>query len=634
MARVALFSRTASAIKAFLQPPPYATSPPLTEPLTIATGLDAARWRFRNSVKPTPMANPDDLVGRKGLKVYAQMRRDDQVKAVLKLRKQAVLSTGWDVLPAELNAGSRSGTDPAEVAEFVKHNLEEELQDGFEGALQEALTALDFGFSAGEILYRPLVTGRWRGKVGLDDLAYRAPGDYVFEADLHGRLGSWGVVQAGRKLPADRFLLWSYGKEFDNWYGQSELRAAYNWWWLKDNVQRWWGIFLDRYSVPLAVGKLPQDVLNQAVVDDFKTVLQNLQADTSIIMPSGFDLGFPAATTAQGSQIFDAAIARCDQGIAKAILVPSLLGVSEQGDVGSYSQARKQFDVFILVVESDQRMLAKRVIGAQLVRRLVDLNFCVEEYPTFEFLPFTESNKGELLTQFLQALSASAVGARPEDEAHIRTVTEFPEVPEETLQAEAAERKDAAAAQAEAGAGGGLAGLMGAQPPAGELPAPGQEVAVPVGEGEDPLVQQVADALAAKGHKVYKDIVRADIADTVARLREEQPDAADPELLDAAIMELEGGDGEDPGAQDPGPDGVDDAELDRLIEEALGGGDGEPGAEAEGLTDEELDALIAEALAQGSPDETRAAVEQEHPDWTPEQVDAELAKQKADVIQS
>ena len=61
-----------------------------------------------------------------------------------------------------------------------------------------------------------------------------------------------------------------------------------------------------------------------------------------------------------------------------------------------------------------------------------------------------------------------------------------------------------------------------------------------------------------------------------------------------------------------------------LIEEALGqGGDAGDG----GLSDEELDALIEDALAQGATDEqARAEILKAHPEWTPEQVDAELAK--------
>ena len=61
--------------------------------------------------------NPDDLVGKKGLEIYKKMRIDDQIKAVLTMKKMAMLSTGWDVHSASQEP------DDVEKREFVKWNL-------------------------------------------------------------------------------------------------------------------------------------------------------------------------------------------------------------------------------------------------------------------------------------------------------------------------------------------------------------------------------------------------------------------------------------------------------------------------------------------------------------------------------
>lgn len=735
--------------------------------------ISSNTWRF--GFHQERLLNPDELVGRKGMRIYRQMLADDQVKAALALKKHAILSTGWDVVPA-----SDSPQD-VEVAEFCAHVFTK-MDGSLDDNLLSILSALQFGFSCSELVYRPLISGQFTGKIGLRAIKTRKPDEFAFLVDAHDNLLENGIEQFGRKMPSWKFVIFSAGKEFDNHYGTSDLRAAYrcysddtrvltkagwkffedvrltdematldpktgqmeyrqptkvfhyshqgkmfhqggrfvdllvtgnhrmwvadrlkppynfgfkeakdlpqrvrykrdaewigeeqewfelpaitirqrmsnhtggdfgtretirpvkriqmddwlrffgiwlaeghtnhskqavvgitqkegpksrqiarwisaagfhagekiyegkvvfeitdkqlhmyllqfgkshdkfiprellnlssrqlrilydammfgdgsgkryatvsdqladdmteiilktggapikrkdvsknrfgsgavwiihrdecniggticnehidnrswvdysgdvwcvevpphhllyverngkscwsgNSWWLKDFVLKAWGIFLDRYSVPLALGTYPAgSPLADGQVAAFRSALEGLQLATTMTMPADFKVDFPAVG-AQGSSVFDLAINRQDAAIARAILVPNLLGVSPQGNVGSYSQARKQFDVFILVIEKLQRDLAETVLGEQIIRRLVDLNYRVEEYPKFTFLPFTETDKTQLMNLFFQAVAAGGVTPRPEDEVHIRTVTEFPEVPLEELQA-------------------------------------------------------------------------------------------------------------------------------------------------------------------------------------------------------
>lgn len=388
--------------------------------------ISSNTWRLGFSQER--LLNPDELVGRKGLRIYRQMLADDQVKAALSLKKHAILSTGWDIQPA-----SDSAQD-VEVAEFVTHCFTK-MDGSLDDDMMEILSGLETGFSITELVGCPLISGKFKGKIGLRALKTRKPDEFAFLVDPHDNLLESGIEQFGKKLPSWKFVIFSHQKQYDNWYGTSDLRAAYRSWWLKDFTMKAWGIFLDRYSVPLALGTYPA---GSGVIDGqvsaFRSALENLQVATTMTMPSDFKVDFPAVG-AQGSSIFAVAIDRQDAAIARAILVPNMLGVSPQGDVGGYSQARKQFDVFILVVEKLQRDLSETVIGEQIVRRLVDLNYRVEEYPKFLFLPFTETDKSQLMGLFFQAVAAGGVTPRPEDEAHIRMVTEFPEVALEELKA-------------------------------------------------------------------------------------------------------------------------------------------------------------------------------------------------------
>lgn len=391
--------------------------------------ISSNTWRF--GFHQERLLNPDELVGRKGQRIYRQMLADDQVKAALSLKKHAILSTGWDIAPA-----SDSSQD-VEVAEFCKFVFEK-MDGSLDDDLLEILSGLEAGYSVTELVHRPITSGVFTGKIGLRALKTRRPDEFVFLVDAHDNLLENGIEQFGRKMPSWKFVIFSYQKCFDNYYGLSDLRAAYTPWWAKDFARKAQSIFLDRYSVPLALGTYPAgNATLENQISAFRSALENLQLATTITMPDNFKVDFPAIG-AQGSSVFAQAINQQDQAIARAILVPNLMGVSPQGDVGSYSQARKQFDVFILVIEKLQRDLAETVVGEQIIRRLVDLNYRVEEYPTFMFLPFTETDKSSLLSMFFQAIAAGGVTPRPEDEAHIRMVTEFPEIPLEELQ-EAAE---------------------------------------------------------------------------------------------------------------------------------------------------------------------------------------------------
>ncbi|MCI0407557.1 MAG: DUF935 family protein [Acidobacteria bacterium] len=583
--------------------------------------------RHRSGFVTERLYNPDDLVGARGLRIYAQMQADDQVKAALTLKKQAVLSTGWDLEPAS------DAPEDAEVAEFCQAAFDQ-MEGTLDDDLYEVMSALAYGYSVSELVYRPMDRGDFAGKIGLKAIKTRMPHDFYFNVDRHDNLLPDGIEQFGRRLPADKFVVYSYGKEFDNWYGTSDLRAAYRPWWHKDNILKYQAIFLERYSIPFAEGIVqPGATVDDAAIQDLRTVLENLQASTSLVHPNDITLAFPAVASAQGAQIFVAAIRESDLQIARAILLPNLLGVSAQGDTGSFSQARKHFDVFILIVEKIQRELSEHVMGEQIIRRLVDLNYDVEDYPLFTFLPFTETDKSQLLSLWYQAIAAGAVNTRPEDEVHVRSITEFPDVDLETLQAE----HDAREAQAQAGGLGG--GPFGGEP--GGLGPAGGQGGVPGSEGQagedglpseedlDALVDEVLGAAEAKGGAGHRlaDRVKATlkgkrfatakndkqsgerdgdddkVSEVLARLETEHPEWDDDALVDAAVAALVEGSDDDRGetkaterdttvTQDQATG--DEAALDALVDEIMGdrGGVGE-----EGEGEDDLDRLIDEVLA-------------------------------------
>jgi len=131
---------------------------------------------------PTPerMMNSDELVGRKGLRIYGEMGTDDAVKAAMAMKKHAVLSTGWDIEPATPDK------QDMEVAEFVRWNFEK-MDGSLDTNLQEILSSLTFGFSLSELIWRKLELGPYISKIGLKAIKTRLPHGFVFVVD-------WGQI--------------------------------------------------------------------------------------------------------------------------------------------------------------------------------------------------------------------------------------------------------------------------------------------------------------------------------------------------------------------------------------------------------------------------------------------------------
>jgi hypothetical protein len=167
--------------------------------------------------------NPDELVGRKGLAIYRKMAVDEQVKAAIYTKMFAVLSSGWEIQAPKLPEEEKEMAD--ELRDFVEWNFEE-MEGHFDSKLQEMLTALIYGYAGGEKVFYLIDFGKFAGKIGLKDLKFRRPESIEFETDEHGNLLDDGVVQGQKHLPKAKFLIYSYRRQFSNWYGQSDLREA------------------------------------------------------------------------------------------------------------------------------------------------------------------------------------------------------------------------------------------------------------------------------------------------------------------------------------------------------------------------------------------------------------------------
>jgi phage gp29-like protein len=373
--------------------------------------------------------NPDKLVGRKGLKIYDQMRNDDQIKVTQTLKKHAVLAAGWAIEPA-----SEEDSD-IEVAKFTETSFEE-MDGSLDNDILEIMTAQDYGYSITEKLFKVLdEDSKFPGKIGWKALKTRRPHFFQFRQDEFGNILDDGIVQfrflGGEKdLPLSKFILYSYNSEFGNPYGRSELRSAYRPWWSKTNYYKWWAMYMERFAQPITKGKYGANVSKEHQ-NKIKTMLETLRARTSILVPEGVEVDFLEAKR-KGSASYIESIDALDLAIARALLMPSLIGMTPDDSTGSFSRAKKNFDVFMLILERVRREL-EELMNEQAIKEIVDFNFVVEEYPKFKFLPLTEENRQQIADIWLRAVQIGAVFNRPEDENQLRALIGFEELDEDKI---------------------------------------------------------------------------------------------------------------------------------------------------------------------------------------------------------
>lgn len=370
-----------------------------------------------------PKYNPDSLIGRKGYTVYSRMMTDEQVKAVVRFKRDAITSRA-PYFQCEHEDLSDEEND-FRVALF-EHVLDQ-LTGSFSDSLNGIMSAMYNGFSMTEKIQK-IIEFQKKSWVGLDRLELKPCDTFYFHVNEYGQVHK--LVQKyeslEQELNLEDFIHFVQNPDYDKHYGRSELREAYRAWFSKDMAIKFQNIHMERFAAgfawakpvagkTLTVGSLEYTTLQK--------VMQNLSATSSIIFPGDidFNLEHPATT-----DLFERKIAQEDKAIAKALLVPNLLGITEQGGVGSYSQSETQMEAFFWTLEADTARL-EDTLNEQVFSELGDLNWADGLYPRLKFKPISERRKMEIIKTWTSLVTGKAVEATDTDEKHLRDLLEFPE---------------------------------------------------------------------------------------------------------------------------------------------------------------------------------------------------------------
>lgn len=374
--------------------------------------------------------NPDDLVTRRGLRIYRAMYNDEQVKAVTQFKRDAVTSRGYQFV---WDAYTSLPDEEKVMRQRVFERALRDIRGSFEDGLNAIAKGRIYGYSLTEMIFDNI---KVEGKtyVGLNKLMPRDPGTFVFYTDEFGVLEK--VVQrvAAKEIEVklDKFIHYVHAPDEDVWYGASDLRQAYRSWYMKDQTVKLYATYLERYAGGFTSLSLDQSAgitAGSPQHEALKNILRNLRNMTGIILPPGvtMDVHMPGSTAE-----YREALHYFDLGIAKSLLVPNLLGLSYNDGAGSLAQSQTHLEAFFWTLNADARRL-EACLNEQLFRRLGDMNWGDSEYPQFKFRPSSNEHIKWLIDTWKSLVDARAVIPTEEDEKRFREILDMPAREEDSV---------------------------------------------------------------------------------------------------------------------------------------------------------------------------------------------------------
>jgi SPP1 gp7 family putative phage head morphogenesis protein len=400
----------------------FSAVPPLEQPPSTPPRNDVATYE-RATIGLGPRYNPDLLVGRMGLGIYQKMRLDEQVKAVMNFKRDAITARGWTFKFEDESSLS-------ETERNKRKRIFTEILCRMKGSFVDGLNVIamgrDFGFSMTEKIYSD-VTIDDQTYIGLSMLLGREPSTFFFYTDDFGILQRVEQFTPSRRTDIDlsRVIHYVHSPEFDRFYGRSDLREAYRAWFIKQRVGEFWALYLERMAGGFLLLKKTEESgiqfgsPEQAALQE---VLTSLHSSSGIILPPGIEpeLIQPASTDA-----FERAMVFWDLAIAKALLVPNLLGISHTGQTGAFAQSQTQLEAFFWTLNADSERLAATV-NEQVIKDLGDQNFGDGEYPEFCFKPASREYITKTIADWKVLVDGKSVITTEADEEHFRKLLDMP----------------------------------------------------------------------------------------------------------------------------------------------------------------------------------------------------------------
>lgn len=362
--------------------------------------------------------NPDDLVQKsRDYRIYEEMMNDDQVSVCLQIKRDLVIGAGWDIVPEV--------EDPAAQMQCkdLQARLSEDPEVSFDDMIEEMLSSYGYGFSIGEKIFKY----REDDSLTLSNIKFRHPSTWELPTDAHGNIEEY--IQHGPQgdisVKPKSLIHYVTNRRFGNPYGRSDLRSAYNAYFIKRQVVKWYAIFLEKAASPTPIARYAAGT-TQGAINDIHQALKSLQTKTSMTIPKGLEVEFLESKT--HGEAYEKAINIFNMFIGRSMMIPDLLGFqgSETGG-GSLALGKEQLKSLFMHIMR-RRTGVERIVNKHIIQPLVVTNFgFVENHPKFKLRPIDEEKLLEFAKLWVEAIKGKFYKPSDEEINVFRSIVKFPQ---------------------------------------------------------------------------------------------------------------------------------------------------------------------------------------------------------------
>lgn len=321
--------------------------------------------------------NPDTI----SIETYLEMLKDETVFAGVEFLRRSVM--------ARLGEFSC----PVKRAEKLVRETLVQIDGGFlKSTAQMFSTAMRFGSSATEKIW-VYENGRYRLK-GLQTLH---PATVSYELHTSGpdknrlkcvyQYRRQGLREKALRPELEKVVVYTHNEEWGNIYGTSRLRSVYAAWFTKKVIVPAWGLMMERFGTPLAIGQT--DASKDVIINGRKMsarealgmMLARLGSKGSMVtdLNTKVEIVQPAAGS---SGDFDLITTYCNKMIFRGLGLPSL--IADHGSVGSQALGKEHSSTFKLLLEELGYEFAATLVD-QVAKPIIKLNLGEQKLGYGEF---------------------------------------------------------------------------------------------------------------------------------------------------------------------------------------------------------------------------------------------------------
>lgn len=322
-----------------------------------------SRLSFFNYIGLLP--NPDEILSKTGNSIenYRKLKYDPHVWSCIQSRKSGMQTLDYSIL--------NRNSEPALVAlveQFINDiDLSSLLSDIAESVL--------YGWQPFELIWSELnSTSRYI----LPTKILAKPQEW-FCYDIKGRLCLKGKHSNPEPVPLFKFVTATHEASYANPYGEALLARCYWAVTFKNGGLRFWVNFMEKYGMPLLIGKYNRGATKDEAENLAKT-LADMHEDAVIVSPSDIDISMAEATRNSSTDLYLEMINFCNTEISKALLSQTLTTELKNG---SLAAAQTHYKIRREIIAADAK-IAEQFIN-HIIGLIAEINFGNTTAPKIKF---------------------------------------------------------------------------------------------------------------------------------------------------------------------------------------------------------------------------------------------------------